>query len=99
MFYTPNMMIPLNDRTPGEVAEVAKKELRKYQRMAELWSVYVDYESDQISKVRHPTRCKKCDQALWFLRDKEGKGYTYTDDEIQALTVAHIRQRHPEVKP
>lgn len=86
-YETPNQMIPLNDRAPGELAPIALEQLAPYQRIAEDWGIY----------PQECYRCKKCDQSLWFVNDKRGQLYRYTDDEILALIVAHIRQRHPEV--
>lgn len=87
-FLTPNLMIPGNDRDSGEIAPLALVELAKWQIIAESWGVYPD------GKAR---RCMKCDQSIWFICDPHGEQYVYSDEEINALTVAHIRQVHAEV--
>lgn len=83
---TANKMIPLNDREPGEIAQVAIDQLKPYQVAAKTWGVYPDDRA---------TRCKRCDQCIWFTFDPHGEIYHYDDEEIQSLIVAHIRQVHP----
>lgn len=85
---TPNKMIPLNDREKGEIAPVALQQLAEYQKAADGWGIYPD------GRCR---RCMECDENIYFTEDSNGVPYTYTDTEIQSLTVAHIRQCHPEV--
>jgi hypothetical protein len=40
--------------------------------------------------------CTVCDpcETLWFVDDPAGQIFTYTEDEILTLKVAHIRQAH-----
>lgn len=87
-FQTPNKFIPLNDREPGEIAQVAIEQLKSYQNVATEWQTYTDGRAN---------RCQECHQNVWFSKDPRGNTYTYTDDEILALKVAHIRQLHSEV--
>lgn len=89
---TPNTMVPLNSRKPGEIAEIAKQQLKPYQELARDWGIWTDRSHPQI-----PKRCLKCQQCIWFERDTSGDPYLYENDEVIALTVAHIRQVHKEV--
>lgn len=82
---TPNVMVPLNSRPQGTIAPVAMEQLRSYQARAREWQTWPD------GRCR---RCMECDENIYFTHDANGNGYNYTDDEINALTVAHIRQCH-----
>ena len=63
-----------------------KAQLEYWQEIADEWGTYFDDVS--------ANRCHKCHQAIWFEYDPHGEMYTYTDDEIEALIVAHVRQVH-----
>lgn len=86
-YKTPNKMIPLNDREPGEVADVALAQLAQWQEVAIAWDTYSDGRAN---------RCHDCHQNIWFSKDPQGHAYKYTDDEILALKVAHVRQCHSQ---
>lgn len=87
-YHVPNNLIPLNDRAPGELAGIALEQLAPYREVAATWLIYPDGRCH---------RCMECDQNIWFSRDRQGQPYRYTDAEILALIVAHIRQCHAEV--
>lgn len=84
-FVAPNKMVPLQDREPGEIAAIALEQLRPYQEFAAEFGVYPD------GRCR---RCMECDENIYFTTDPNGVPYTYTDDELSGLKVAHIRQCH-----
>jgi hypothetical protein len=84
-YQTPNKMIPLNDRPAGEIADIAKQQLKPYHDAAYNWQTYTDGRCN---------RCTECHQNIWFSKDPQGHEYQYSLDEILALTVAHIRQVH-----
>jgi hypothetical protein len=86
-YNTPNLMVPLNKRDKGEIADVALVDLEKWQAVAIEWPVYTDGRCN---------RCTDCHQNVWFSTDPRGYKYTYTDDEILALKVAHVRQCHDQ---
>ena len=86
-YQTPNLMIPLNDREPGEIADIAKEQLERWREIADTWPVYTDGRCN---------RCKECHQNIWFSTDPRGYKYDYNTDEILALKVAHVRQCHDE---
>lgn len=87
-FQTPNMYVPYNDRESGEIAPIAIEQLEAWKAAAETWQTYTDGRAN---------RCQECHQNIWFTKDPQGYPYTYTDDDISALKVAHIRQNHSEV--
>jgi hypothetical protein len=78
----------------GTIHPIGIAQLRAYEAQAFNWYVItrVDAESGREVNV-----CGKCDQGLWFTYDKKGQRFGYTAEEILALKVAHIRQRHSEV--
>lgn len=90
-YQTSNTKIPLNQRDPGDLAQVAKDQLSAVQEIARGWPM----ESD-INDLRQCHRCGHCGQNIWFGTDQEYRQFHYSDDEILALTVAHIRQVHSD---
>lgn len=91
-FWVANKMVPLNDREPGEIADIAKWQLRRYQNAADTWP---------LIEHRHNARmgwcCRKCDKTVYFTQDQYENSYTYVTAEIRALIVAHIRQSHADM--
>jgi hypothetical protein len=86
-YQTPNVNIPYNKREKGELADIAKEQLKVWQDRALDWPRYPDGRA---------IRCGKCDQSMYFTADIQGMVYSYTGAEILALIVAHIRQRHED---
>lgn len=91
-FWVPNKMIPLNDREPGKIAEIAKQQLRRYQNAADTWPL-VEHKHD----YRLGYCCRTCDKTIYFTQDREENPYHYEQSEIRALIVAHIRQCHADI--
>ena len=89
---TPNNMIPLNDRKPGELAEIALKQLVPFREAAQQWPLYFT-----IRDGRSCYACKVCKFSIWFIRDIHDKPYDISDEEKTTLTTAHIRQSHKEM--
>jgi hypothetical protein len=87
-YVTPNKNVPLNDREPGTIAQVALDQLAEWNAIAERW---------HYRETDNEVRCDYCGQNLWFVHDKHGVMYDYSREELLALTVAHIRQNHSEV--
>lgn len=77
-----------NDGPPGELHAIAIQQLEVWESVAYGWPRYPDGRC---------VRCGKCDQSMYMLRDIQGVMYDYSDSEIDALIVAHLRQRHEEV--
>lgn len=90
--FTPNKMIPLNDREKGQIAPVAIDQLRPFLIAAETWPVYRQYRDE-----RHEMICRVCAQCLWFLSDEHNVPYDYTDEEIHTLITGHIRRLHADM--
>jgi hypothetical protein len=86
-YQTPNVMVPLNKRERGEVADIAIRQLAVIQNCAITWPVV---------EQGNENRCGLCSQNLWFRYDTYGEPYGYSDEELLALKVAHIRQNHQE---
>lgn len=91
-FQTPNVNVPLNNRPKGEIADVAKDQLRMWQEAAWHWPLRED-----TRDKRHGMICTHCQQMIYFISDGRGVLYDYTEDEILALIVAHIRQKHERI--
>jgi hypothetical protein len=90
-YQTPNKFIPLNDREPGEIADVAKLQLIEWESAVEDWAIALVFRDERWCNI-----CAKCEQNVWFERDKNGIEYRYEPSEILALIVAHVRQNHAE---
>jgi hypothetical protein len=94
---TPNTEIPLNDREPGTVASIAMEQLRSYQGRATYWPMGRHEHWDEWYEImRTCWCCTVCDpcETLWFVNDPADNVFSYTEDEILTLKVAHIRQAH-----
>lgn len=73
----------------GQVSPSAIRELAAWEGVAFEWKWYV-----------HPDtylRCQECHQAIARMADRNRELYDYTDAELMALKVAHLRQVHSEV--
>jgi hypothetical protein len=89
-FQTPNANIPLNQREPGEIAEIAKEQLAQWEEIAQAWELSYRDDTGYV-------RCLKCEQTIYRSHDDNGIPYMMIKGEKLALTVAHIRQVHAEV--
>jgi hypothetical protein len=88
-YMTPNVNIPLNKREAGEIADVALNQLAEWEAIARPWPMERHIHNDRPSWC-----CAVCDKTIYFVNDPRGEIYVYTDAEILALKVAHIRQAH-----
>lgn len=91
-YETPNIYVPLNDREEGEIAPIALEQLAIYQRAAAEWPILA-----YVRKGRECNTCGICDENIWFTSDQAGTKYRYTEEELSALKVAHIRQVHSDI--
>jgi hypothetical protein len=88
-YQTSNVNVPLNNRPKGEIAEIAITQLEAFQLRGRTWP------TREVSRDgRHGMECSYCNQMIYFISDPNGILYEYADDELLALTVAHIRQKH-----
>ena len=90
-YITPNKDIPLNDRESGELAVIAVEQLQKWQDFAHTWPTF-----EAKINSRDGVQCGRCSQTIFFRSDVGGNRFQYTAEQILALIVAHIRQRHEE---
>jgi hypothetical protein len=91
-FHTPNVNVPLNARPKGEIANVAIDQLKIWQEAAVGWPL-----REVTRDTRHGMICTHCQQMIYFISDGKGHLYDYTYEEIIALIVAHIRQKHERI--
>lgn len=91
-YETPNVFVPLNARDKGEIAPIALEQLALYQRVAAEWPILA-----YVRKGRECNTCGICDENIWFTSDQAGIKYSYTEEELTALKVAHIRQVHSDI--
>lgn len=73
------------------IPERVTRELEGWQELARMWPLRFSIEDPYA-------RCEACDQAVIRLIDGQGNGYHYTNAELLALAVAHIRQVHGETR-
>ena len=69
----------------------SNEELKEWREIAGGWATYKTMDESAC-------RCIRCNQSIYFVYDMHGEHYTYTEDEILALKIAHIRQVHANVK-
>lgn len=72
----------------NEYAQFERRQLTEWQVKVANWNLYSD-------DGRH-MRCRECHQNVYFTCDANGHAFMYNIGEIQALTLAHIRQVHDE---
>lgn len=68
---------------------IAVRQLAAWESRARTWELYRANDDEQT-----PVRCVKCGQSVFFTYDAFGIPYDYTEGELLALTVAHVRQVH-----
>lgn len=88
---------PNNSPRDGTIHPIAQQQLLEWQAIAERWHYSEENRyDDYLERDREVVACGYCSQNLWFVRDDEGRLFEYSREQLLALTVAHIRQRHPE---
>jgi hypothetical protein len=95
-YKTPNVNIPLNDRESGTIADVALKQREEWEAIARPWPMERHCHDTEERKGQPCWCCAVCDQTIFFINDPQGNIYIYTDAEILALKVAHVRQCHDQ---
>jgi hypothetical protein len=96
-YQTANKDIPLNDRGKGEIAPIAFDQLRPYREAAQTWPVYNEMRDGETMGPRWVHACRICTQAIWFNSDENKVAYDYSEEEMLALIIAHIRQCHSKL--
>lgn len=82
-------MIKTPNESPGEIHPLALRQLHEKQLIAANWPIF------RIGFEQY-SRCRDCRLAVLKIHDDELRVYEYTEDEILALTVAHIANHHPK---
>lgn len=72
-------------------AGLAAAYLAAWMRIAANWPAKVDSEG-----VR---RCTECGKGIMLVTDTSGRPYCYTPDQVDALTVLHLRSHHADLDP
>lgn len=67
-------------------AQFERRQLIEWQVKVKDWPLYTE-------DGRH-MRCRECHQNVYFICDAGGHSYMYSIEEIEALTIAHVRQVH-----
>lgn len=79
---------------PPKVSGMAVSQLEAWEKLAQDWPAY----EDSLVAVRL-MRCASCHIGLYRLTDEDGRPFTYTDAQLLAQVVAHLRQAHMELDP
>jgi hypothetical protein len=93
-YLTPITQIPLNNRPPGTIAEIAQTQLQPYRVAAQTWPIYQEMRHGDTMGPRWVHACRVCEQAVWFDSDTDKRPYNYTDADKLSLIVAHLRRCH-----
>jgi hypothetical protein len=72
------------------IAPIALKELERWQALNLVWP----WSSDEGY-----LRCGDCGSGIHQTHDRHGNRYLITDEELDALCVAHLRNRHEGALP
>lgn len=73
------------------IAALADRQLKAWQDIALYWAVYAGSDGH--------VRCQMDEMSIWRTHDDHGDRYVIGSDEIVALTVAHLRNHHPNLDP
>lgn len=77
---------------PAGLGALALRQLAAWQEIASALLL------DEVPEVHARCTLSGCSQSVAVL-ERGGKRYQYTDDELLALKVAHLRQAHIELDP
>lgn len=80
-------------RQSGVLAPLAIHQLRAWQELAKTWVVQFGSRDNTWHLI-----CPACDQSILSL-ELNGGWYILSIEEMQAATVAHLRNRHRELDP
>ena len=85
-------MMPL-----GQVAPLALRQLAAWEEIAKDWATFDGADAEFPNVVVE--RCASCFGGIYRKTDDLGKTYAYTDAEVLALVVAHLRLAHADLDP
>lgn len=87
-----------NPMSVTELPPVAAGQLAGWQDIARGWATIEVIDVDFSPAVRNQ-RCASCLGGIYRVTDPHGKPYPYTDADLLALVVAHLRQAHMDLDP
>jgi hypothetical protein len=76
---------------PPKLGWQATAQLAAWQELAEDWPVALDAEG--------VGRCEACGKGVILWLDKSKRPYRYTDEQVRALIVLHLREYHADLDP
>jgi hypothetical protein len=83
----------------GELAPLGAWQLRKWEDFARDWPMRVTRRWDKIHKKwRNYIECKGCDQFIFWLQDRNGQPYAWSEAEQLAQVVGHLRNIHRDLE-
>ena len=74
---------------PG-LAPLAAAQLAAWEQLATGW---------ECREEAGVLRCADCDAGIMLLADAAGRPYQWTAEQALAMTVLHLRARHPDLDP
>ncbi len=75
---------------PGGLGALARQQLAAWQQLAAGWPLVQDGPC---------LRCARCQVNVIRTHDNRGLSYRYEQDQVLALTVAHLRACHEDLNP
>lgn len=85
-----------NPMSTTELPAVAAGPLAAWQDMARSWATFKVLDVDTGSYVQ---RCASCMGGIYRVTDRHHKPYPYSEADLLALTVAHLRMSHMDLDP
>jgi hypothetical protein len=77
---------------PSKLGALAKIQLEAWQAIAVNWAVYFDLDTSQL-------RCSSCHASVLVMADERGHLYHYSEEQVLACKVMHLRARHASLDP
>jgi hypothetical protein len=77
---------------PSRLGALAQIQLAAWEAIAVDWPVYADHDTGRL-------RCASCHGAVLTLVDDRGGFYHWSEDQVLAAKVTHLRARHPSLDP
>jgi hypothetical protein len=87
-----------NPLSVTELPPVAAGPLAAWEDLARGWATFRVYDVDPGAQAWN-LRCASCLGGICRLTDPHGKPYPYSDADMLALVVIHLRQSHMDLDP
>jgi hypothetical protein len=83
----------------GEMAAIARWQLERWEDIARGWPMRTARRYDKIHhKWRNYIECKQCSQLIFWLQDGHGNQIAWTEKDMLAQVVIHLRNIHREIE-